>query len=155
MGFEDARAFLCACARLFTYLLSGTYLLLLTYLLTYLPPTPTMAATEESASERWWKALATSVGAAVRVPTAWVMRKSHSFLVGVGCGAGVRRRHLPSSAAQQRGRGGGGRKGCSALPHAHVPRSVARYWCRLVPLADAARLTDERLHASNNPNPNH
>ena len=52
------------------------------------PPTPTMAATEESASERWWKALATSVGAAVRVPTAWVMRKSHSFLVGVGCGAG-------------------------------------------------------------------
>ena len=48
-----------------------------------------MAATEESASERWWKALATSVGAAVRVPTAWVMRKSHSFLVGVGCGAGV------------------------------------------------------------------
>ena len=47
-----------------------------------------MAATEESASERWWKALATSVGAAVRVPTAWVMRKSHSFLVGVGCGAG-------------------------------------------------------------------
>lgn len=47
-----------------------------------------MAATDESASERWWKALATSVGASRRVPTAWVMRKSHSFLLGVGFGAG-------------------------------------------------------------------
>ena len=106
-----------------------------------------MAATEESASERWWKALATSVGAAVRVPTAWVMRKSHSFLVGVGCGAGVRRRDLPLRARRNRG-GGEGAAGKCALPHAHAPRSVARYWCRLVPLADAARLTDERLHAS-------
>ena len=125
-----------------------------------------MAATEESASERWWKALATSVGAAVRVPTAWVMRKSHSFLVGVGCGAGVRWRDLPLRARRNSGGGErGGRKVCSALPHAHAPRSVARYWCRLVPLADAARLTERKqvgrrdsaltltLTLTTNPNP--
>ena len=114
-----------------------------------------MAATDESASERWWKALATSVGAARRVPTAWVMRKSHSFLVGVGFGAGVRRRNLPPmrGAAQ-----GGVQQTCRALPHVPAPWSVAGYWgallgcvagvCRLVALADAAWLTDERLHAS-------
>ena len=94
-----------------------------------------MAATEESASERWWKALATSVGAAVRVPTAWVMRKSHSFLVGVGCGAGVRRRDLPLRARRNRGgRGGGGRKVCAA-PRARATKRGAI----LVPAGAACR----------------
>ena len=99
------------------------------------PPTPPMAATEESASERWWKALATSVGAAVRVPTAWVMRKSHSFLVGVGCGAGVRRRHLPtpSSAAQQGGEGRGRQESvrCPTRTRHGAWRDTGAGWCRL------------------------
>jgi hypothetical protein len=118
-----------------------------------LPPTPTMAATDESASERWWKALATSVGAARRVPTAWVMRKSHSFLVGVGFGAGVRRRNLPLYARRNAGACNQRAGRCPRCPHRGAWRATGvRYWGALLGgwwrLQTQHGLMDERLHAS-------